>query len=136
MRVYNPKSLPYTVSEIGYEMTMNGIAVGNGTTKRPYTIPAKSEKTVEMRTVIRNQQLNDWWVSHLENDQVTDQKITFYANIELPSGDTVRVPLRQLTYEKRIETQIFENDSAEGALEDANITTPNRDGERDSTNDR
>ncbi|WP_435153780.1 LEA type 2 family protein [Haladaptatus sp. DFWS20] len=123
MRVYNPKSLPYTISEIGYEMTMNGIAAGNGTTERSYTIPSKSEKTLKMRTVIRNQQLDEWWVSHLENDQATDLKITFYANIELPSGDTVRVPLRQLTYEKRIETQIFENDSAEGALEDANITT-------------
>ncbi|WP_266077188.1 LEA type 2 family protein [Haladaptatus caseinilyticus] len=122
MRVYNPKSLTYTISEIGYEMTMNGIEVGSGETDRPYTIPAKSEKNIGMRTVIRNKKLDEWWVSHLNNDQKTDLKITFYANIELPSGDTVRVPLRQLTYEKRIETQIFENDSAEGALESANDT--------------
>ncbi|WP_231183132.1 LEA type 2 family protein [Haladaptatus sp. DYF46] len=117
MRVYNPKSTAYTVSEIGYDMTMNGIAVGNGTTDRPYTIPGKSEKTLRMRTIIRNDRLDDWWVSHLENGQKTDLKISFYANIELPNGDTIRVPLRQLTYEKRIETHIFENDSAEGALE-------------------
>lgn len=117
MRVYNPKSVPYTVSEIGYDVTMNGIAVGDGTTERPYTIPGKSEKTFRMRTVIRNGRLDDWWVSHLKNGQKTDLEMSFYANIELPNGETVRVPLRQLTYEKRIETHIFENDSAEGALE-------------------
>jgi LEA14-like dessication related protein len=66
MRMYNPKQVPYTISEIGYEMTMNGIPIGEGTTGRPYTIPAKSEKTVRMQTVIRNQQLDEWWVSHLK----------------------------------------------------------------------
>lgn len=117
MRVYNPKSVAYTVSEIGYDVTMNGIAVGNGTTDRPYTIPGKSEKTLRMRTIIRNDNLDDWWVSHLKNGQKTDLKISFYANIELPNDGTIRIPLRKLTYEKRIETHIFENDSAEGALE-------------------
>ncbi len=123
MRVYNPKQVPYTVSEIGYEMTMNEIAVGNGTTKRPYTIPARSKKTLQMQTVVRNQQLDEWWVSHLENDQRTNLKIAFYAKIKLPSGDTVRVPLDSLTYEKQIETAMFQNDSAEGALERANAST-------------
>jgi hypothetical protein len=52
-----------------------------------------------------------------ENNQVTGLKINFYARVELPTGDTVHVPLRQLTYEKRIETHIFENDSVEGAVE-------------------
>ncbi|EFW93049.1 membrane protein NosY precursor [Haladaptatus paucihalophilus DX253] len=117
MRVYNPKTVTYTISEIGYDMTMNGIAVGNGTTDRPYAIPGKSEETIRMKTVIRNEHLDDWWVSHLRNGQQTDLKISFYANIELPSGKTVRVPLRQLTYEKRIQTHIFENDSAEGTLQ-------------------
>jgi LEA14-like dessication related protein len=117
MRVYNPKSVAYTVSEIGYDVTMNGIAVGNGTTDRPYTIPGKSGKTLRMQTVIQNGHLDDWWVSHLKNGQKTDLKISFYANIELPSGETIRVPLRQLTYKKQIETHIFEHDSVEGALE-------------------
>ncbi len=125
MRVYNPKSVTYTISEIGYEMTMNGIAVGNGTTEHPYAIPGKSEKTLRMRTIIQNDRLDDWWVSHLRNGQRTDLKIRFYAKIELPSGKTVRVPLRQLTYEKQIQTHIFENDSAEGTLASTNVTAGN-----------
>ncbi|WP_458188270.1 LEA type 2 family protein [Haladaptatus sp. NG-WS-4] len=123
MQVYNPKQVPYTISEIGYEMTMNDIAVGSGTAERPYTIPGRSEKTVQMKTMVDNPRLDEWWVSHLSNDQVTDLRIEFYARIEFPSGETVRVPLRQLTYGKRIETHIFENDSIEGAVERSNVTT-------------
>lgn len=130
MRVYNPKQVPYTISEIGYEMTMNGVSVGEGTTQRPCTIPAKSEKAVRIPTLIRNQQLDEWWVSHLENDQVTDLKRRFYAKVELPTGDTIRVPLHQLTYEKQIETRIFENDSVEQAN---GATSP--DGTRETTTD-
>lgn len=118
MRAYNPKSIPYTISEIGYEMTMNDVPVGNGTTAQPYTIPAKSEKTLGMQANIRNQKLDDWWVSHLENNQTTDLRIEFHAKIDLPTGDTVEVPLRAMTYERQIETDIFRNDSAEGALDD------------------
>ncbi|WP_433624521.1 LEA type 2 family protein [Halomicrococcus sp. NG-SE-24] len=116
MQVYNPKSVPYTVTEIGYRVTMNDVPVGKGTTKRPYAIPPESAKTVKMKTRIQNEELDEWWVSHLRNNQVTDLKIKFYARIELPSGQTIRVPLRNLTYEKRIETNIFGNDSAEGTL--------------------
>jgi hypothetical protein len=127
MQVYNPKPVPYTVTEIGYEVTMNGVPVGEGTTGRAYAIPPESAETVKMKTRMQNEKLDEWWLSHLQNDQVTDLKITFYARIELPSGQTIRVPLRNLTYEKRIETDIFENDSAEAALGPsggANGTTP------------
>ncbi len=125
MGVYNPKTVTYTISEIGYKMTMNGIPVGNGTTEQPYVIPGKSKKTLRMRTIIQNNRLDDWWVSHLRNGQRTQLKISFYAKIKLPNGDTVRVPLRQLTYKKLIQTHIFENDSAEGTLGGANGTVGN-----------
>ncbi|WP_327052431.1 LEA type 2 family protein [Halomicrococcus gelatinilyticus] len=118
MRVYNPKPVPYTVTEVGYEMTMNDVTVGEGTTDRAHVVAPKSSETVEMRTVIRNERLDEWWVSHVENDQVTDLRIEFYARLELPTGETIRVPLRGVDYTKRVETHLFENDSAEGTLEE------------------
>jgi LEA14-like dessication related protein len=105
--VYNPKTTPYTISEIGYEITMNNITVGEGTSDDPYVIESRSEETIATATAIQNQKLDEWWVSHLERNQVTDLRIDFYARIELPSGDTVRVPLDELTYTKRIETDFF-----------------------------
>jgi LEA14-like dessication related protein len=110
-RVYNPKDYPVGVSEIGYEITMNDVAVGEGTTEQGYTIGPRATETVETTTLIDNAKLDEWWVSHLERDQVTDLRIEFYARLEVTGGETIRVPLRSLTYTETIETDIFGNDA-------------------------
>jgi len=107
MLVYNPKTVPYVVTEIGYAVTMNGVPVGNGTTDDSYAIPGGEERLVGTRVVVDNDRLDDWWVTHLRRNQVTDLRIEFSARIELPAGQTVELPLRRLTYERRIETDLF-----------------------------
>lgn len=113
-RVYNPKSYPVGVSEIGYEITMNDVAVGEGTTEQGYAVGPKSTETVETTTLIDNARLDEWWVTHLERDQVTDLRIDFYARLAVTDGETIRVPLRSLTYTETIETDIFGNDAGSG----------------------
>jgi LEA14-like dessication related protein len=105
--VSNPKPAAYVISEVGYDITMNGIAVGSGASDRAYTIPPGGQETIRTRTAIRNARLDEWWVSHLRRNQTTDLRIDFYARIELPGGETVRVPLRGVDYETRVETDIF-----------------------------
>jgi LEA14-like dessication related protein len=125
--VYNPKSVPYAVTEIGYNVTMNGVPVGNGTTETGTVLPPEEETTVPATTVIDNRRLDEWWVTHLENDQRTDLRIDFHATVDLPGGGTVRVPLDALTYTRTVETDIFgtKNASANGstAAEDATTAT-------------
>ena len=58
-------------------------------------------------TVIDNRTLDEWWVAQLERNQVTDRRIEFYARVELPTGETVRIPLDTLTDTKCIETDVF-----------------------------
>jgi len=125
--LYNPKLQPYTITEVGYEITMNGVDVGAGATDDDYAvvIPPDDTETLDTRTAIANAKLDDWWVSHLENNQVTDLRIDFYAKVELPTGNEARVPLDQLTYENRIETDIFGNkDENENTNGDPDGTTP------------
>ncbi len=113
---YNPKRVPYAVTEIGYEVTMNGVPVGSGATERGYVIPPRGTETVRATTIIDNDRLDDWWVTHLKNDQVTRLEIDFYARIKLPNGDVVRISLDPLTYERTIETDVFGNkDAADGS---------------------
>ena len=128
--VHNPQLEPYVVTEVGYEITMNEVRVGEGATEETYVIPGGGTETLDTRAVIRNQQLDDWWVTHLQNDQVTDLKIEFYARIELPTGNEIRVPLDELTYEETIETDIFDtkNDSREDGE-----TTPTPDSADDTS---
>ncbi|RDI70789.1 LEA type 2 family protein [Halopelagius longus] len=127
--VYNPKSYPITVSKLGYDISMNDVAVGNGTTESGYVVPPKSTKTIEATTYIRNERLDEWWVTHLERNQVTDLRIDFAAQFEVSGGQTVEVPLDPLTYEKTIETDIFgtknasaPNDTAANGTETATPT--------------
>lgn len=119
--VFNPHVEPYVVTEMGYEITMNGLLVGEGTTDDTYVIEGQSTETINTQAVIRNQQLDDWWVTHLNNDQVTNLRIDFYARVELPTGNTIRVPLDELTYQETIETDIFGNKNRSS---DSGETTP------------
>ena len=107
-RLHNPKTTPFTVTEIGYEISMNDVQVGEGASERALVIPGGETRTLETRTTINNTRLDDWWVSHMQRNQVTQLRIDFYAKIELPTG-TIRVPLDEMTYEKTIETDIFGN---------------------------
>jgi LEA14-like dessication related protein len=112
--VYNPKEWPYAVSEIGYEIRMNDVAVGEGTTDREYTIPAGVTRTLRATTVIRNERLDEWWVSHLQNDQVTNLTVDFYVVIDPETGtlvdeqiDPIRVDVDSFDYTTTIETDIY-----------------------------
>jgi len=138
--VYNPKETPYTISEIGYEVTMNNISVGAGQSEDPFVIPGETEQRIETTTAINNPTLDEWWVSHLQRNQVTDLQINFYARVELPSGNTIRIPLEELTYTKRIETDFFGTKTDEDSPSDSppdrttlEKTTEESDSERTTT---
>ncbi|WP_336002557.1 LEA type 2 family protein [Halorientalis halophila] len=149
---YNPKEWPYAISEIGYTITMNGVQVGEGSSEDVATILPRSSQTLETTVAIRNQNLDEWWVTHLENDQVTDLEIEFYAVVD-PSeeaggvsgglGSTLeqtgefRVPLEPLDYRTTIETDIFGTKNAtadgEGSAGDAQDDDGNGTADEDTT---
>ncbi|CQH52601.1 DUF1511 family protein [Halobacterium hubeiense] len=113
--VYNPKASPVVVSNVGYDISMNDVPVGSGELEETESIPGKSARLVETPTVIDNENLDEWWVTHVENDQTTELRIEFYAELELPgSTETVRVPLDELTYTQTIETDMFGNEDGSG----------------------
>ena len=136
--VYNPKPWAVPISELGYDVTMNGIDVGEGRTDESYVIPPGSTKTITTTVVIDNAHLDDWWVSHLERNQETDLRIDFYAKIDLSSAGagTVRVPVDDLDYEKTFETDVFgtKNDSNGGeTATSGNGSTPSETESDDTT---
>ncbi|MFC5134834.1 MULTISPECIES: LEA type 2 family protein [Haloferacaceae] len=119
--VYNPNLEPYVVSRIGYDITMNGVEMGSGETDSETVIPSYGSETVPITTVLENERLDDWWVTHLDEatngHQRSELRIEFYAVIEFPTGDRVTVPLDELTYEETVETDLFDegNDVRDGS---------------------
>jgi LEA14-like dessication related protein len=113
--VYNPNTKPYTISEVGYTITMNNITMGEGATEETYVVEGRTTETLRTAPTIRNGRLDEWWVSHLQNDQTTRLRIEFYAKIELDAIDKdIRVPLDRLDYTREFETDIFGTKNATG----------------------
>ena len=121
--VYNPKSHPVGVSELGYDVSMNGVDAGEGATESGYLIPPRTARTVETTVRIDNDRIDEWWVTHLRRNQTTDLRIEFYAKLAVGDGPTVRVPLDALTYTETIETDVFGTKEESGA-DGAGTATP------------
>ncbi|WP_424018311.1 LEA type 2 family protein [Halorientalis pallida] len=125
-RAYNPKQYPYAISELGYTITMNDVQVGEGSSQDVATILPRTTQRIRADVAIRNRNLDDWWVTHLRNGQVTELEIQFYAVVD-PADDAVggglggtgsfRIPLDPLDYRTTIETDMFgtKNESASGS---------------------
>jgi LEA14-like dessication related protein len=112
--VYNPKSYPIGTTEVGYDIGMNGVTLGEGATDKSVVIPAGETRTIETTTRIRNENLDDWWVTHIERNQVSQLRIDFSARFDL-RATTVTVPLTSLDYTKTVETDIFGTKPETGA---------------------
>ncbi|WP_338741573.1 LEA type 2 family protein [Haloplanus salilacus] len=122
--VSNPNPYPVPVSELGYEATMNGVEMGSGATEGHGVIPPGETRTIRATTVLNNENIDEWWVTHLNDDQVTEPRIDFAARVELPTG-TVEIPMDPLTYTETIETDIFGNkEGSNGAEGDDGTATP------------
>ena len=104
--VYNPKDVPLPLAELGYDVSMNGIDVGEGRANRTRVVPPRSATLVEATVVLDNRRLDEWWVSHVRRNQVTALEIDFHATFDL-GATAVRVPLRDVSYETEIETDVF-----------------------------
>lgn len=121
--VSNPKPYPVPIAEVGYEIRMNGLRMGQGTTAREYVIPPGEERRVEATTVMRTARFDEWWVSHLERNQQTTLEIDFFLVVDPQTGGTgsARIPLDTLT--QTVETDVFGNKADEESA-DGDETTP------------
>ncbi|NHX38376.1 hypothetical protein G9C82_01890 [Haloarcula sp. R1-2] len=70
--VYNPKPYPYTITKVGCTIRMNDVTVGEGETDRGYVLNPGEKTTLEANTAIQNENLDRWWVTHLQRNRQTD----------------------------------------------------------------
>jgi len=133
--LYNPNLEPYVVTRLGYTIAMNGVELGKGETRDEHVIGPYSTETVPLTTTIRNERLDEWWVTHLDEGtyghQVSELRIEFHAIVELPTGEEIAVPLEELTYEETVTTDIFDEggDVGDPTSENGTADTDEADGE-------
>ncbi|WP_170977257.1 LEA type 2 family protein [Halorussus salinisoli] len=104
--VHNPNGAPIRFSKIGYEVSMNDVTVAEGTTGESVEIAGESTETIHVNSTLDNRKLDEWWVSHLRNDETTNLDVSVFAVAETDSG-TERVPLPFLSERVVFETDIL-----------------------------
>lgn len=91
---------------------MNNVTVGDGESERNTVIPPRpGTETIRADTAIRNQNLDEWWVTHIENNQKTDLYVDFQIVLEADVPGSPKIPIDSdaLDYRTTIETDIFGN---------------------------
>ncbi len=110
--VTNPTSVPVPVTEIGYTVRLNGIVVGQGVAARRTVIPPGSTRTLDANATIDTSRLDEWWITHVRNDETSTLSVEFDATLEY-GGVTRTLPLDVLSYERTFETDLLGDETDE-----------------------
>nr|WP_255457579.1 LEA type 2 family protein [Halorussus sp. JP-T4] len=104
--VRNPNGAPVTFSKLGYEVSMNDVTVAEGTAEGGVEIPANATDTIDVNATLDNRKLDEWWVSHLRNDETTTLDVSVYA-VDETGEETRRVPLSFMSKQVVFETDVL-----------------------------
>ncbi len=102
--VYNPQRVPIYIEQIRYEMDMNEIKMGLGTSEESILLKPQSDTEIRLDTKLDNHKLDNWWVTHLKNGEKTEVKIEYELVYTVGENEfTMELPVQ----EKSIETDIL-----------------------------
>ncbi|WP_245977678.1 LEA type 2 family protein [Halopiger aswanensis] len=110
--VTNPTDIRVPITEIGYTIRLNDIVVGDGIAAEQAVIEPNSTRSIEATAAMDTAALDEWWVTHLQNDETSTLSVEFTATLEY-AGIQREVPLDVLSYDRTFETDILDEHSRE-----------------------
>jgi LEA14-like dessication related protein len=84
-QVTNEHSEPVELTDVSYVIEMNGLVMGQGEGLPGLTLEPGETDSLELNAVIDTTLIDEWWVSHLENDEETTLSVELTVTVE--SGD-------------------------------------------------
>lgn len=97
---------PVTLSEIDYRVDVNGIVLADTRIDETYTLSPGERRTIHLQMVLDNSRMDNWWPTHIENDEVSVMNRTVDATIE-SGGERERIHLEFLSGDAVIETDLL-----------------------------
>lgn len=88
----NPSARPVTVTEVTYEVRMNGVEMAVDSVPKSTVVDPGERETVGQTVRLQTGKVDDWWVTHLENGQRTDVEVVYRVTVE-SGGQTRTVTL-------------------------------------------
>ncbi|PSQ39023.1 hypothetical protein BRD13_04510 [Halobacteriales archaeon SW_5_70_135] len=123
--VYNPSSVPVPAAPEGISATVRandvellrteGQAYELSGVGRDEVIPPGESREYTVTLRIDNERIDDWFRSHVRQDERTDLEVDFQATVRNPlTGDAVGLPPGGVTYTCEMQTGIFVDDAESG----------------------
>jgi Conserved secreted protein len=93
--IYNDNLYPIPITGFSYSIELNGITMAQGSSSESTTLTPKSETVVPLSTNLNNDMLDDWWVSHIKNREVTEGKVIIQPTISYLGNEFQCPPIEQ-----------------------------------------
>lgn len=102
--LFNPQPLPIPLPVIEYKVYVNGVEVGEGSTRRIVVMSPGKDTVLLFTTSLNPRALIRWWVTHIRNGERTRLVVEAYSTVEV-AGEKYSFEVYRL--EKLIETNIL-----------------------------
>jgi len=108
-RIYNPNDFDIPATSMRYVIEANDIRLAEGEQPLNVVLKAKETTPLVLFTYINNTLLDDWWVSHLQNNETTHLVILIYATMEFTVPFVGSFTIEKLVYhvEMDVKTDIL-----------------------------
>ena len=116
--VENVHDEPIKLDGTEYRVEMNGVVVGEGSTNDSIHLEPGESGTFTARPAIDTPKMQEWWASHVRNNETTRLSVQVYGVVE-DGDETKRVPLSIYRQEARIETAML--DGGETTIEQLSV---------------
>ncbi|MFB6205497.1 MAG: LEA type 2 family protein [Haloglomus sp.] len=102
----NVHDWPVRLDGTTYRIVMNNVTVGQGRTNDTITLQPGESATFTADAALDTQKMEQWWVTHLRDDQTTRLRVEVYGLVR-DDGELKRVPLRVFDRRIRLETSFL-----------------------------
>lgn len=110
----NTHDRPVRIDGTAYEIRMNDVTVGQGTTTDGIVLSPGESGTFTTNVSIDTPRMHHWWVSHVANNETTRFQVEVYAVVDR-DGERHRVPLAVIDRRARFRTDLL--GSSNGTVE-------------------
>jgi len=81
LNLYNPFPVSIPIPKINYKISINEIIIGNGKIEDSFVLKSYNDTLINIVTNIDNDMLDNWFVSHLQNNEISILEIFVNSTI-------------------------------------------------------
>ncbi|PSP99446.1 hypothetical protein BRC89_04685 [Halobacteriales archaeon QS_4_70_19] len=112
-----------TIERLDYVVGLNSVQVADNASTTSHTIPPGATRRVSYVIYLDNQKMDEWWPTHVRNDEVTVMSADTTATVDTPQG-TERVSFDLFGNDTTIETDLLGSESGSGSADGTNSLAP------------